>query len=62
MRDGRRWSGSAPLSRSPTDRLSFHAEPEEALAGVVCVQESVPERVEVKRALQAGLDAAPLSW
>jgi carnitine 3-dehydrogenase len=42
----------------PEDRLSFHAEPEEALAGVDFVQENAPERVEVKRALLARLDAA----
>ena len=42
----------------PEDRLSFHAEPEEALTGVDFVQENAPERVEVKRALLARLDAA----
>jgi carnitine 3-dehydrogenase len=40
------------------DRLSFHADPEAALAGVDFVQENAPERVEVKRALLARLDAA----
>ena len=42
----------------PEERLSFHAEPEAALAGVDFVQENAPERVEVKRALLARLDAA----
>ena len=42
----------------PEDRLSFHAEPEAALAGVDFVQENAPEREEVKRALLARLDAA----
>jgi hypothetical protein len=62
MLGGRRWSDSAPLSRSPDkvpeDRLSFDAEPEAALAGVDFVHENAPERVEVKRALLARLEAA----
>jgi carnitine 3-dehydrogenase len=37
--------------------LSFHAEPEAALAGAEFVQESAPERKDLKRALLARLDA-----
>jgi carnitine 3-dehydrogenase len=37
--------------------LSFHAEPEAALAGAEFVQESAPEREDLKRALLARLDA-----
>ena len=42
----------------PGDRMSFHAEPEAALVGADFVQESAPEREELKRALLARLDAA----
>jgi carnitine 3-dehydrogenase len=38
--------------------LSFHAEPEDALAGAEFVQESAPEREDLKRPLLARLDAA----
>lgn len=38
--------------------LSFHATPEEAVAGASFVQESAPERTEAKQALFARLDAA----
>lgn len=48
--------GLAP-GASP-DRVTFHAEPEGALEGAGFVQESGPERLEVKRALFARLDAA----
>ena len=40
------------------EALSFHAEPEGALAGAEFVQESAPEQEELKRALLARLDAA----
>ncbi len=42
----------------PEDRLSFHSEPEAALAGADFVQENAPEREGLKRALLARLDAA----
>jgi carnitine 3-dehydrogenase len=54
-----RLGASQPLpDKAPEDRLSFHAEPEAALAGADFVQENAPEREEVKRALLARLDAA----
>jgi 3-hydroxyacyl-CoA dehydrogenase len=56
------WPSLARLSSLPTEppwpALSFHAEPEAALAGAEFVQESAPERKEVKRALLVRLDAA----
>jgi 3-hydroxyacyl-CoA dehydrogenase len=56
------WPGLARLSSLPGEPawsgLSFHVEPEAALAGAEFVQESAPEREEVKRALLARLDAA----
>ena len=56
------WPNLARLSplpdEPPWDRLSFHAEPEAALAGAEFVQESAPEREDMKRALLARLDAA----
>ena len=49
----------APLPEAPPwDALSFHAEPEAALAGAQFVQESAPEREDMKRTLLARLDAA----
>jgi carnitine 3-dehydrogenase len=42
----------------PQGALIFHAEPETALAGAEFVQESAPEREDMKRALLARLDAA----
>jgi carnitine 3-dehydrogenase len=49
----------APLPDAPPwDKLSFYAEPEAALAGAEFVQESAPEREDLKRALLARLDAA----
>jgi carnitine 3-dehydrogenase len=42
----------------PRGALTFHAEPEAALAGAEFVQESAPEREDMKRALFARLDAA----
>jgi len=41
----------------PWDMLSFHAEPEAALTGAQFVQESAPEREDLKRSLLARLDA-----
>jgi carnitine 3-dehydrogenase len=56
------WPSLARLSDAPAEppwaALSFHREPEEALAGATFVQESAPEREDVKRALLARLDAA----
>ena len=37
-------------AESPWAALSFHAEPEAALAGAEFVQENAPEREELKRA------------
>jgi carnitine 3-dehydrogenase len=55
------WPSLARLSPLPAEppwaALTFHAEPEGALAGVEFVQESAPEREELKRALLARLDA-----
>jgi carnitine 3-dehydrogenase len=55
------WPALARLSPSsaepPWAALSFHAEPEAALAGAEFVQESAPEREELKRSLLARLDA-----
>jgi len=55
------WPGLARLSSLPVEpswpALSFHAEPEAALAGAEFVQESAPEREESKRALLARLGA-----
>jgi carnitine 3-dehydrogenase len=49
----------APLPDAPPwAALSFHREPEAALAGAEFVQESAPEREDVKRTLLARLDAA----
>src|SRR5215468_73033 len=55
------WPTLARLSLLPAEppwvALSFHTEPEAALAGAEFVQESAPEREELKRALLARLDA-----
>ena len=48
------WS---PTGASP-DRLTFHAGPAAAIDGVAFVQESAPEKLDVKRALYADIDAA----
>ena len=40
------------------DRLTFHAGPAAAIDGVAFVQESAPEKLDVKRALYADIDAA----
>ena len=54
------WPSLARLSPLPAEppwtALSCHAEPEAALAGAEFVQESAPEREELKRALLARLD------
>ena len=48
------WPSLARLSPLPAEppwaALSFHAEPEAALAGAEFVQENAPEREELKRA------------
>jgi len=55
------WPSLARLSPLPAEppwaALSFHAEPEAALAGAEFVQENAPEREDLKRALLARLDA-----
>jgi carnitine 3-dehydrogenase len=55
------WPSLARLSPLPAEvpwaALSFHTEPEAALTGAEFVQESAPEREELKRALLARLDA-----
>jgi carnitine 3-dehydrogenase len=60
---GAAWPSLARLSPLPAElpwaALTFHAEPEAALAGAEFVQESAPEREELKRALLAQLDAVP---
>jgi carnitine 3-dehydrogenase len=48
----------ARLGLTGEARLSFHAEPEEAVADAEFVQENAPEREELKRALLARLDRA----
>ncbi|MEL6477064.1 MAG: 3-hydroxyacyl-CoA dehydrogenase NAD-binding domain-containing protein [Pseudomonadota bacterium] len=40
------------------DAVSFHADPAEAVADVAFVQESVPERIEIKAALHAAIEPA----
>jgi carnitine 3-dehydrogenase len=56
------WPSLARLSsladEPPWHALSFHVEPEGALAGAEFVQESGPEREDFKRSLLARLDAA----
>jgi carnitine 3-dehydrogenase len=56
------WPSLARLSPLPVEppwaALSFHAKPEAALTGAEFVQESAPEREELKRSLLARLDAA----
>src|SRR4029077_11084546 len=48
---------SPPPAEPPWAALTFHTEPEAALAGAEFVQESAPEREELKRALLARLGA-----
>ncbi|HYM73567.1 MAG TPA: 3-hydroxyacyl-CoA dehydrogenase NAD-binding domain-containing protein, partial [Stellaceae bacterium] len=56
------WPSLARLGELPAEppwaALSFHPDPESALAGAEFVQESAPEREDLKRALLARLDAA----
>jgi carnitine 3-dehydrogenase len=56
------WHNLARLSpvadEPPWAALSFHAEPEAALAGAEFVQENAPEREELKRSLLTRVDAA----
>lgn len=42
----------------PTSELTFHADPRAAVEGAGFVQESVPERVELKHALYRGIETA----
>jgi len=55
------WPSLARLSPLPAEppwtALSFHTQPEAAVAGAEFIQESAPEREELKRALLARLDA-----
>ena len=55
---GAAWRVAAASDKAPEDRLSFHAEPEAALAKADFVRENTPEREEAKRALLARLDVA----
>src|SRR5215831_10547648 len=55
------WPSLARLSPLPAEppwaALSFHTEPEAAVVGADFIQESAPEREELKRTLLARLDA-----
>jgi len=55
------WSSLARLSPLPAEppwaALTFHTQPEAAVVGAEFIQESAPEREELKRALLARLDA-----
>jgi carnitine 3-dehydrogenase len=55
------WPSLARLSPLPAEppwaALSFHTQPEAAVVGAEFIQESAPEREELKRALLARLDA-----
>ncbi|MEM8821598.1 MAG: 3-hydroxyacyl-CoA dehydrogenase NAD-binding domain-containing protein [Pseudomonadota bacterium] len=44
--------------RGEPDAMTFHADPAEAVADAIFVQESVPERVEIKHALYAAIEDA----
>ncbi|MEM7499911.1 MAG: 3-hydroxyacyl-CoA dehydrogenase NAD-binding domain-containing protein [Pseudomonadota bacterium] len=44
--------------RGEADAMTFHADPAEAVADAIFVQESVPERVEIKHALYAAIEDA----
>ncbi|MEM9763968.1 MAG: 3-hydroxyacyl-CoA dehydrogenase NAD-binding domain-containing protein [Pseudomonadota bacterium] len=44
--------------RGNPEAISFHADPAEAVEGIVFAQESVPERVEIKHALYARIEGA----
>ncbi|MEO1275675.1 MAG: 3-hydroxyacyl-CoA dehydrogenase NAD-binding domain-containing protein [Pseudomonadota bacterium] len=44
--------------RGDPEAISFHADPAEAVEGIVFAQESVPERVEIKHALYARIEDA----
>ncbi len=50
--------GVTPHATPDFSKLSFHATPEIALEGAGFVQESAPERLELKQALLASIDAA----
>jgi 3-hydroxyacyl-CoA dehydrogenase len=52
------WAVSVPVEGAAADRLTFVADPAEAVAGADFVQENGPEREDVKHALYAVLDAA----
>jgi 3-hydroxyacyl-CoA dehydrogenase len=52
------WTGSAPVEGASQDRLTFTADPAEAVVDADFVQENGPEREDVKHALYAVLDAA----
>jgi len=54
------WPVLAELGRAggDTEAISFHADPAEAVAGAGFVQESVPERLEIKHALFARIEGA----
>ena len=48
----------AVVDGASPDRLTFHAGPAAAVSGAGFVQESAPEKIDVKRALYAEIDAA----
>jgi carnitine 3-dehydrogenase len=52
------WTGSAPVEGASPERLTFAADPAEAVVDADFVQENGPEREDVKHALYAVLDAA----
>ena len=55
---GPRWSSSASPNGASQDRLTVAPTLEEAVADAQFVQESAPEKLELKRSLLAELDAA----
>ncbi|WGF89785.1 3-hydroxyacyl-CoA dehydrogenase NAD-binding domain-containing protein [Marinivivus vitaminiproducens] len=54
----RAWAQLPDLVLPPRGRLTFAPSLEQAVAGVQFVQESVPERLELKRSVLAAIDAA----
>ena len=50
--------GLTDVALPPEGRLSFHADMAEAVAGVAWIQESVPERLEIKHTVLAAIQAA----
>ncbi|MEL7261679.1 MAG: 3-hydroxyacyl-CoA dehydrogenase NAD-binding domain-containing protein, partial [Pseudomonadota bacterium] len=50
--------GLTDVALPPEGRLSFHADVAEAVAGAAWIQESVPERLEIKHSVLAEVQAA----